>query len=142
MVTNDSHSFIDMTSHEMRNPLSAVVQCADSTIESLHTVSRLVSSSEATEDQLRKRIDDEVKLSLDSLNTIISCSLHQKRVVDDILTLSKMDSNLMTISPIRVEPVNVVSEAIRMFELECQKDDIDLQFFEDPSLRAVGAQYV
>ncbi|KIW08451.1 uncharacterized protein PV09_01354 [Verruconis gallopava] len=132
-------NFIDMTSHEMRNPLSAVIQSADSTIGSLKTVSKIISKLNPEE---RAEIENELRLSLDSLNTIISCSLHQKRVVDDILTLSKMDSNLMTISPVRVEPANIVSHAVHMFELECQKDDIELEFVEDPSLKGTGATHV
>lgn len=134
-------NFIDMTSHEMRNPLSAVIQCADSTIDSLKLV--LTGTSKlAVRDEVTAQIDHELKTSLDSLNTIISCSLHQKRVIDDVLTLSKMDSNLLTIAPVRVEPATVVAEAVHMFELECEKDKISLAFREDPSLRELGAQYV
>lgn len=126
----------------MRNPLSAVVQCADSTIESLKTVSAAIAEMSNVNTRIRKRLEDELRLSSDSLNTIISCSLHQKRVVDDILTLSKMDSNLMTISPVRTGPSQVVSDAVHMFELECQKDGIRLTFTEDPSLKILGAQTV
>ena len=131
-----------MTSHEMRNPLSAVVQCADSTIESLKTISTALSNSVGLETPFLKRVDDELRASFDSLGIIISCSLHQKRVVDDILTLSKMDSNLMTISPVRTAPAQVVSDSVHMFELECQKDGIQLRFTEDPSLRVLGAHDV
>jgi signal transduction histidine kinase len=126
----------------MRNPLSAVIQSADSTIESLKTVSAVLAHDRSVHETLRKRLDSELRMSTDSLNTIISCSLHQKRVVDDILTLSKMDSNLMTISPVRTEPAAIVSDAVHMFELESRKDGIDIKFFEDSSLRILGAQYV
>ena len=135
-------NFIDMTSHEMRNPLSAIIQSADATIDSLKMVSSLVSRSHSKDTGIIQQTDDEIKQSLDSLHTIVSCSLHQKRVVDDILTLSKMDSNLMAIAPVRVEPCQVISEAVHMFELECKKDCIDLAFIEDPSVRELRAEYV
>ncbi|KAK6842841.1 hypothetical protein PG995_001853 [Apiospora arundinis] len=135
-------NFIDMTSHEMRNPLSAIIQSADSTIDSLKTVLSLVSQSSLGDAGLVSQTDDEIKQSLDSLQTIVSCSLHQKRVVDDILTLSKMDSNLMAIAPVRVEPTQVIGEAVHMFELECKKEGIDLVFIEDPSVRQMRAEYV
>ncbi|KAK8020085.1 hypothetical protein PG990_005223 [Apiospora arundinis] len=135
-------NFIDMTSHEMRNPLSAIIQSADSTIDSLKTVLSLVSQSSSGDAGLVSQTDDEIKQSLDSLQTIVSCSLHQKRVVDDILTLSKMDSNLMAIAPVRVEPTQVIGEAVHMFELECKKEGIDLVFIEDPSVRQMRAEYV
>lgn len=134
-------NFIDMTSHEMRNPLSAVIQCADSTIDSLKLI--LSQTSKWTpSDAIAKQIDSELKTCLDSLNTIISCSIHQKRVIDDVLTLSKMDSNLLTIAPVRVEPAVIVSEAVHMFELECNKDSIHLEFMIDPSIERIGAHYV
>ncbi|KAK9421343.1 hypothetical protein SUNI508_05881 [Seiridium unicorne] len=134
-------NFIDMTSHEMRNPLSAVIQCADSTIDSLKLVSTLTSNL-AHDGAYAEQISSEIRMCVDSLNTIISCSIHQKRVIDDVLTLSKMDSNLLTIAPVRVEPAAIVSEAVHMFELECHKDKIELSFVEDPSLMDNGSQYV
>jgi signal transduction histidine kinase len=54
--------------------------------------------------------------------------MHQKRVIDDVLTLSKMDSNLILITPMRVQPAVVVSDAVKMFEVECQQADITLSF--------------
>lgn len=135
-------NFIDMTSHEMRNPLSAVIQCADSSIDTLKTVLSLKSKLVFPEAKLSKHIDKEIKLCLDSMNTIISCSIHQKRVIDDVLTLSKMDSNLLAITPVRVEPVVIVADAVHMFQLECVKDGIRMIFSEDPSLRSIGAQHV
>lgn len=135
-------NFIDMTSHEMRNPLSAIIQSADSTIDSLKMVLSLVSQSHSGDPGIVRQTDIEIKQCLDSLHTIVSCSLHQKRVVDDILTLSKMDSNLMTIAPVRVEPCQVIAEAVHMFELECKKDGISLTFSEDPSVRQLRAEYV
>ncbi|KAH8205760.1 hypothetical protein TruAng_000036 [Truncatella angustata] len=134
-------NFIDMTSHEMRNPLSAVIQCADSTIDSLNMVLSLI-AKRLNQDALRSQIHNELKACLDSLNTIISCSIHQKRVIDDVLTLSKMDSNLLAIAPIKSEPAAIVAEAVHMFELECNKDSISLSFVEDPSLRETGAYFV
>jgi signal transduction histidine kinase len=132
-----------MTSHEMRNPLSAVIQCADSSIDAINQISKLVSqiASDNLENN-RRQIQEHIKTSLDAQQTIVSCSLHQKRVTDDILTLSKLDSNLILITPIRVQPVAVVAEAVKMFEVESSKEGIDLSFFEDPSLSITGASWV
>ncbi|KAI0155761.1 hypothetical protein BJ166DRAFT_341172 [Pestalotiopsis sp. NC0098] len=134
-------NFIDMTSHEMRNPLSAVIQCADSTIDSLKLVSAL-SRRWRQDDTVAKQVENELNLCLDSLHTIISCSNHQKRVIDDVLTLSKMDSNLLAITPVRVNSATIVAEAVHMFQIECQKDGIELEFIEDPSLEETGSRFV
>lgn len=78
---------------------------------------------------------------MDVVQTIISCALHQKRVIDDTLTLSKLDHNLI-ITPIRSQPVVVVKEVINMFKVECRKEDIALSFHEDRSLGDLGADWV
>ncbi|KAF2431180.1 hypothetical protein EJ08DRAFT_632435 [Tothia fuscella] len=133
-------NFIDMTSHEMRNPLSAVVQCADSALLSLEHA-RLLSTNAcplATLKELGEHQDD----IQEALQTIIACSLHQKRIVDDILTLSKLDSNLIVITPTIVRPIAVLEDGLSMFRAECKNEKIDLAFREDPSLAAEGAHWV
>jgi signal transduction histidine kinase len=112
-----------MTSHELRNPLSAVVQCADSVLNTLSTM------------EVTQTTKDEIETCIDSLQTIVSCSLHQKRVIDDVLTLSKLDSKLLLITPMRVKPAVVVSEAMKMFDVECAQMQISLSFKEDESLK-------
>jgi signal transduction histidine kinase len=92
-------SFIDMTSHELRNPLSAVVQCADSVTASLRQLSPNSTAPPFSGMDLT-RIQEAIKASIEALEIIVSCSLHQKRVIDDVLTLSKLDSNLILITPV------------------------------------------
>jgi signal transduction histidine kinase len=92
------HSFIDMTSHELRNPLSAVVQCADSVIATLQHLPIEPPTTPATSAN-HLRLQEDISTSIDALQTIVSCSLHQKRVIDDVLTLSKLDSDLILITP-------------------------------------------
>ncbi|CAI6337241.1 unnamed protein product [Periconia digitata] len=123
-------NFIDMTSHELRNPLSAVVQCADSVISTLSTLTQ--DSSTIVH---REKFNDDINTCIDSLHTIVSCSLHQKRIIDDVLTLSKLDSNLLLITPARVQPALVVSDAIKIFEAECRMLQLRLNFEEDESLK-------
>ncbi|KAJ4363008.1 hypothetical protein N0V83_010126 [Neocucurbitaria cava] len=129
-------NFIDMTSHELRNPLSAVVQCADSVIASLQQMA----SQQLAISHLGlnySKAQAEIGACMDSLQTIISCSLHQKRVIDDVLTLSKLDSNLILITPMRIQPALVVSDALKMFEVECSQTEISLEFREDSSFEGM-----
>lgn len=125
-----------MTSHELRNPLSAVIQCADSVIASLQQLlgRELISSWETFDSA---KVATEVRSCIESLLIIVSCSMHQKRVIDDVLTLSKLDSNLILITPMRVQPAVVVSDAVKMFEVECNQADIRLTFSIDETLQGV-----
>ncbi|KAI4707101.1 hypothetical protein J4E89_008040 [Alternaria sp. Ai002NY15] len=129
-------NFIDMTSHELRNPLSAVIQCADSVIASLQQLSRrqIIASKDSSE---TSKAEAEVQSCIESLLIIVSCSMHQKRVIDDVLTLSKLDSNLILITPMRVQPAVVVSDAVRMFDVECNQAGIKLTFLVDETFNGM-----
>jgi CheY-like chemotaxis protein len=65
---------------------------------------------------------------IDAANTIVLCAQHQKCIVDDILTISKLDSNLLLITPMVVQPVAVAQRAVKMFDAELQKKNIELKF--------------
>ena len=58
---------------------------------------------------------DVVDEIVDAAQTIILCAQHQKRIVDDILTLSKLDASLLVISPDKVQPPMLLDKALKMF---------------------------
>ena len=120
-------NFIDITSHEMRNPLSAILQSADDISVSLTKFS-------AAHGELPSTIAELFENSIDCAQTITLCAQHQKRIVDDILTLSKLDSALLLVTPCDVSPVATVHRALRMFDGELQTAGIELQFKVDHSL--------
>lgn len=120
-----SENFIDMTSHEMRNPLSAILQSADGILTAL----KFDKSENRRRSQLREPLllDSEAQeIIIDSAQTVILCAQHQKRIVDDILTLSKLDSNLLVICPDLVQPVTLIERAIKMYEAELNSANIKL----------------
>ncbi|EUC46264.1 hypothetical protein COCMIDRAFT_93278 [Bipolaris oryzae ATCC 44560] len=128
-------NFIDMTSHEMRNPLSAMVQCADSIMGSLGEMKALVQGETlAAQPDQQAQLEDLIESSLDAIDTIQACATHQKRIVDDILTLSKLDSKLLVISPMVLQPVTLLQDAYKMFKDEANKLGIDLEMRCDPSV--------
>ena len=102
--------FIDMVSHEMRNPLSAIIQSADSILGA-----ELPEASK--------------ELVFEAADTITLCAQHQKRIIDDILTLSRLDSNLILVTPIESDPIAVVSGVLKMFALEMESSSIQLETF-------------
>lgn len=111
-------NFIDTTSHEMRNPLSAIIQCADGII----TAHR---SAMDTPDHNPKEVAD---TCIDAAETVVQCSQHMKCIVDDVLTMSKLDSGLLIITPVDVQPETIAKNAIKMFEGEAKSADVDLKF--------------
>lgn len=69
----------------------------------------------------------------DSAQTITLCANHQKRIIDDILTASKLDSEMLSIAPIPCEASRVVQDALQMFEAELSSFDIMTRFIIDKS---------
>jgi signal transduction histidine kinase/DNA-binding response OmpR family regulator len=125
--------FIDITSHELRNPLSAILQCADEISNSL---------SEFQNREARALEEALVNGSIEAAETITLCANHQKRIVDDVLTLSKIDAEMLMITPVDVQPLSIVQSALKMFEAETQTADINLIFEVTPSFRDMGIDWV
>ena len=148
-------NFIDMTSHEMRNPLSAIVHCTDAIIASLSRVQELDAAATLSHTSSavgrtlaskgRSKLDEEKQLledSIENAETIVTCAQHQKRIVDDILTMSKLDSKLLAVTPFTVNPVEIVKDALKMFEVEARRVDIDLTSTVDNSYTNLGYDFL
>lgn len=71
-------NFIDMTNHEIRNPLASVVLAADDTITCIEEVVH-TSKSQWQDVRREQRVMLLFKNVLDNARTIITCSKHQKR---------------------------------------------------------------
>ncbi|KAK4232272.1 hypothetical protein QBC38DRAFT_352760 [Podospora fimiseda] len=141
-------NFIDMTSHEMRNPLSAIIHCADAITATLGKVLEIIGPSTSSPDlnfeieDWHAEIESLLASSIDSAETIVDCAQHQKRIVDDILTMSKLDSNLLAITPTTVNPIVMVREALKMFEIEARRDDINLDMDVAQSYKDLNITYL
>ncbi|KAI9824621.1 MAG: hypothetical protein M1832_001711 [Thelocarpon impressellum] len=134
-LKRQQENFIDITSHEMRNPLSAILQCADEISTSLEEYQSSMRDLSPTLAQL-------VENNIDAAHTIALCAQHQKRIVDDVLTLSKLDSALLLVTPVDVQPISVVQHALKMFGGELQKNDIDVEFRVMESYRKLDIDWV
>ena len=74
-----------------------------------------------------------VESNLDAAQTIVLCAQHQKRIIDDVLTLSKLNSNLLHVTPVQVQVEATVRRTLKMFESELQAHNIQMTFEVEPS---------
>lgn len=132
-LKRQQENFIDMTSHEMRNPLSALCQCADEIIGS-------VIAYRKTEPAIAERLSTMLETCLEAANTISLCANHQKRIVDDVLTLSRLDSRMVEVTPTIVRPLEVVEKSLKMFEAELASNNIKADFRVDKSYHDMRLQ--
>lgn len=83
-----------------------------------------------------------VQASIDAAETIQLCAGHQKNIVNDILTISKLDSNLLLITPLPVQPVKVLEQCLKMFKSEVQIGDINVEHHIDASFQTLHVDSV
>jgi signal transduction histidine kinase len=105
--------FIDMISHEIRNPLSAMVHCVEDINEALK------------EREQTGFVDPEpIAEALDTINLCIS---HQKNIVDDVLSYSKLDSSMLALTPRPSQPEKELRGNAKMFQPEFRKHGIEFE---------------
>ena len=128
-------TFIDMTSHEMRNPLSAIQLCADGIADSIMEFQSLSDKTAIISQAL-------VESNLDAAQTIVLCAQHQKRIIDDVLTLSKLNSTMLHVTPVSTQVEATVRRTLKMFESELQADNIGTTLVIEESYKLAKIDWV
>lgn len=119
--------FIDMISHEIRNPLSAILHCTEDILESV--------SEEEHKSSTLSRLKQ-------SAETISLCISHQRKILDDVLTFSKIDSSMLVLSPRKVQPKVFFHDPISLFRPQLQKDSIQFDYQCDKSYAETELDWV
>lgn len=109
LAKQQQERFIDFTSHEMRNPLGAILQCADD----ITTLAR--NHEQSSKRDGSAHLTEAFQTILENAKSILFCANHQKRIVDDILTASKLDSSLLTVTPVVMNPQKLVVQIMQAF---------------------------
>lgn len=122
--------FIDMVSHEIRNPLSAV----------LHLAEEIKETSKAMEGD--GSLADQVAEIIDAADTILVCVSHQSVLVDDILNFSKLDSAMMSLAPSVSQPKWALSQQLKVFQAELKNNHIGFEYALDVTFNANGVEWV
>ncbi|KAJ5176775.1 uncharacterized protein N7482_002652 [Penicillium canariense] len=119
--------FIDMISHEIRNPLSAILHCTEDILEAVHS-----------------RTSDQLPLMdiIEAAETISLCINHQRKIVNDVLTYSKLDASMLALSPQRVQPKQDLTKSLAMFRPEIRKHHIQFEYIADSSYVECGIDWV
>lgn len=112
--------FIDMISHEVRNPLSAILHCAEDIMD-------------AVQDEAPEGAKEQMARIAEAAETINLCIAHQKKIIDDVLIYSKLDASMLTLSPQQVQPKTHVATLLTMFRPELRKQRIEFQYQLDQS---------
>ncbi|KAI5479085.1 hypothetical protein MNV49_004083 [Pseudohyphozyma bogoriensis] len=137
--------FIDMTSHELRNPLSGVWQNAEVLGVSLeHVIDFIedVKSGDVPDEETIDSLLEEMAENQEAVDSILVCARQQGRIADDILDVSKLNMSLVDINLATFDVVHKVREVLRMFEVDCMQKQIRLSVDVNPSLQSLSATQV
>ncbi|KAF2430030.1 hypothetical protein EJ08DRAFT_697823 [Tothia fuscella] len=129
-------AFIDMVSHEMRNPLSAIIHCVDDIIASSQGGEAF---DEASSPQHYANLLSE---NAAAARIIETCAQHQKYVIDSVLHLGRLEADLFSFTPGAIRPGALCESTLGMFELECRSNDIHARVDADPSLAILEIEEV
>lgn len=129
-------AYMDKTNHEARNPLAAITLCAD---DMYTTIRDLTGPSSQPEIALSRQTASTL---LESVETIIACAKHQKRIIEDVLVASKLESGLLTMSLAPIQVTEVVNSALKMFKTELQRSHVELQYTVAQSYRDAKIDWV
>jgi signal transduction histidine kinase/ActR/RegA family two-component response regulator len=119
--------FIDMISHEIRNPLSAIVHCTEDIQEAIYN---------------KKPDEISVTSITEATETISLCIRHQKKIVNDVLTFSKLDASMLPLSPRKVQPQRHLTIPMAIFRPELRKHGIRFEYKADVSYAECGIDWV
>ncbi|KAK9467246.1 hypothetical protein V1512DRAFT_238088 [Lipomyces arxii] len=136
--------FIDAISHELRNPLSAIIQSVDVVCEKVETVKSKLKEIEFEEGK-QEAFEPEVQEldeCLDCLQTVQLCTSHMRQIITDTINLSKVESGLFPIHPIDCRPVDVAREVLRMYENELRSLSITYSFELGENFKELGIDTV
>ncbi|GAA6059978.1 hypothetical protein JCM10212_001327 [Sporobolomyces blumeae] len=140
-----TEAFLDMSSHELRNPLSGVWQNAEVIAASLEKYVELLDDlrdGEIPPREVIQELHDEMVENVDAVESILLCTAHQGRIADDILNVSKLNMGLLTINPVPFELIPRIVEVKRVFEAECLQKQIDLRLVAGKSVAQLDANWV
>ncbi|KAJ5138762.1 CheY-like superfamily [Penicillium bovifimosum] len=110
--------FIDMISHEIRNPLSAILHCTEDIQEAVYN---------------KKPDEISVMGIVEAAETISLCITHQKKIVNDVLTFSKLDASMLALTPHKVQPKRHLTTPLAIFRPELRKQRIEFEYKVDHS---------
>jgi len=130
---------VDLTSHELRNPLNAVWQSAELLEGGLARMRELLAEKPPCScpngGSGIAQIHSVLEEAEDAVESIILSVAHQARIADDILNFSKISMSLLTVHRIPFHLFDTIQDVCRMWEIEAKERNISLSLTASPELR-------
>ncbi|KAL7425265.1 hypothetical protein Q5752_000953 [Cryptotrichosporon argae] len=130
---------IDTTSHEIRTPISAILQCSSLARANLKELRVTLTRPDFRPSaKLFRDIDDDIE----ALESIYQCGLTQERIANDVLSLGRIQLDMLTFYDAPMDIQKDISKIISVFKSEAAVKDIQLVFEVGPSFARTGVAAV
>ncbi|QRW07342.1 protein-histidine kinase [Ceratobasidium sp. AG-Ba] len=131
---------IDVTSHELRQPVSAILNSAQlirSNLVDLREAMR-ANDGQLIDRKLVAALEDDIE----SLDAVMQCGLAQERIANDVLSLSRIQLQVLAIHPTEFVLVDEVQNIVSIFKNETKMKNIRLAVVLGDSLSKYGVSTV
>ncbi|KAI5476613.1 histidine kinase [Pseudohyphozyma bogoriensis] len=129
--------FIDVTCHEIRNPISGILQTAEYTRSSLEILKKeLATLDDGEKSNWIARLNEDIE----GLENITESAMNQERIANDVLGLAQIQLSKYVITPISFSLPATLKTIISMFRIEARSRGISLSLSLDPSIGLLGAE--
>ncbi|EJT46944.1 hypothetical protein A1Q1_04314 [Trichosporon asahii var. asahii CBS 2479] len=131
---------VDLTSHEIRTPVSAILQCSSLVKENLCSLM----------DQMKWALANDVGFvptpqtlldleeDVDALESIFTCGAVQERIANDILSLARIQLDMLSLHDVEMDMQHEARKKLSVFASEARMKNIDIDLQFDESLDRLG----
>lgn len=131
---------VDLTSHEIRTPVSAILQCSSLVKENLCSLMDQMKWAMANDvgfvptPQTLLDLEEDV----DALESIFTCGAVQERIANDILSLARIQLDMLSLHDVEMDLQHEARKKLSVFASEARMKDIDIDLQFDESLGRLG----
>ncbi|KAL1409183.1 hypothetical protein Q8F55_006013 [Vanrija albida] len=135
---------IDITSHEIRNPISSLMQCSELVKSNLETLQEQLTDvlDQGKSFNPTRQLLFTISEDLDALESIYQCALTQERICNDVLSLGKVHLDMLQMydmdTDIRTESAKILS----VFQNEARMTRTTLEVEYADSFDELGLQNI
>ncbi|EJT48035.1 two-component-like hybrid sensor histidine kinase 2 [Trichosporon asahii var. asahii CBS 8904] len=131
---------VDFTSHEIRTPVSAILQCSSIVKENLLSLQEQLQEDGTIRSS--PALLAQVNEDLAALDSIHQCGLVQERIAADVLSLARIQLDMLSLHSVPVDIAEAGQSALNLFKAEAKMKRINMALEFGDTLRETGVHAV
>ncbi|KAG8934381.1 hypothetical protein FRC01_003338 [Tulasnella sp. 417] len=118
---------VDVTSHEIRQPVSAILNCSQFVRTNLGNLADALREAGSAPFVPTQSLLKQIQEDLDALDSIYQCGLSQERIANDVLSLSRLQLDTLSIHATDFQLVPEWQQIVSIFANELKMKKINLE---------------